>query len=368
MRLRRLHKQITGWLGRKFRRNQTRSGPRRGPRIHVILLDGTMSSLREGQETNVGLIYKLLCDSPGDLSIYYEPGVQFPDWRAAWAVITGKGINRQIRRAYGYLASRYRPGDKIFLFGYSRGAYAVRSLAGMIDRVGLLNARNAVERNITLAYRHYETAPDSEAARAFRAAYCHDSADIEMIGAFDTVKALGLRLPIVWRLSETRHAFHNHHLGPAILHGYHALAYDEMRSAYAPVLWDVPEGWTGRIEQVWFRGNHGDVGGQIGGCDAARPLANIPLTWILSKAESCGLPLEPDWRDAYPTDVNAPSVGTWVGWSKLFLIRAPRKKLKDGSERVHETLQTHIEGRSRPLNRLMQFPRNVGQVLRRRAG
>lgn len=368
MRLRRLHKQITGWLGRKFRRNQTRSGPRRGPRIHVILLDGTMSSLREGHETNVGLIYKLLCDSPGDLSIYYEPGVQFPDWRAAWAVVTGKGINRQIRRAYGYLASRYRPGDKIFLFGYSRGGYAVRSLAGMIDRMGLLTARHAVERNITLAYRHYECAPDSDAAQAFRKAYCHDDTHIEMVGVFDTVKALGVRLPIVWRLSETRHAFHNHHLGHAVRHGFHALAYDEMRSAYAPVLWDVPEGWNGRIEQMWFRGNHGDVGGQIGGISEARPLSNIPLVWMLDKAESCGLSMRPNWRENYPTDINAPSIGTWVGWSKLFLLRAPRRKMRDGSERLHETLQSHLESRSRKFARLLEATRNASHAWRKRHG
>ena len=93
MRLKRLHKQVTGWLARKLRFRQTRTGPRRGQRIHVILLDGTMSSLREGTETNIGQIYKLLCEAPGDLSIYYEPGVQFPDWRAAWSVLTGKGIN-----------------------------------------------------------------------------------------------------------------------------------------------------------------------------------------------------------------------------------------------------------------------------------
>lgn len=67
----------------------------------------------------------------------------------------GPGINRQIRRAYGYLASRYRPGDRIFLFGYSRGAFAVRSLAGIMDRVGLLRADQATERNVQLAYRHY---------------------------------------------------------------------------------------------------------------------------------------------------------------------------------------------------------------------
>lgn len=368
MRLRRLHRQITGWLRRTFRRNQTLSGPRRGPRIHVIILDGTMSSLRDECETNAGLIYKLLCDSPDDLSIYYEPGVQFPDWRAAWAVMTGKGINRQIRRAYGFLASRYRPGDRIFLFGYSRGAYAVRSLAGMIDRIGLLTARHAVERNITLAYRHYETAPDSDAARDFRRAYCHAEAPIDAVGVFDTVKALGLRLPLIWRLSETRHAFHNHQLGPSVQHGFHALAHDETRVAYAPVLWDLPEEWSERVEQVWFRGNHGDIGGQLGGNLRARPLSNIPLVWMLERAETCGLTLPGEWRARFPTDITAPSIGTWSGWGKLFWLRTPRRRMRDASERLHPSLQAHLETHPGRTAMIADAARGMKHAMRRHVG
>ncbi|MCJ7872594.1 DUF2235 domain-containing protein [Phaeobacter sp. J2-8] len=366
MRLRRLHKQVAGWLARKLRFKQTRTGPRRGQRTHVILLDGTMSSLRDGQETNIGLIYKLLCDAPGDLSLYYEPGVQFPDWRAAYAVMTGKGINRQIRRAYGYLASRYRPGDRIFLIGYSRGAYAVRSLAGLIDRVGLVTARHSLERNVSQAWRHYETAPESDTARAFRAAYCHDTAPIEMVGVFDTVKALGLRFPVFWRMSGDRHAFHNHHLGATVRHGFHALAYDERRAAYAPVLWTVPEGWTGGVEQIWFRGSHGDIGGQLGGFEAARPLSNIPLVWMLGKAEGCGLMLPDGWRARFPTDPNAPSTGGWRGWSKLFVFRTGRRRMTDPSERLHPTLQDHLDRAEGNFARLMAVSREMTSAVMRR--
>ena len=104
-------------------------------------------------------------------------------------VIQGRGLNRQIRRAYGFLASRYRPGDRIFLFGYSRGAYAVRSLAGVIDRIGLVR-QDATERNVTLAYRHYRRRPTAPAP----APSCCRSAMrtlVEMVGVWDTVKALG---------------------------------------------------------------------------------------------------------------------------------------------------------------------------------
>ncbi len=101
--------------------------------------------------------------------VRYEPGIQWRDWKGTLDVIEGRGINRQIRRVYGLLASRYRPGDRIWLFGYSRGAYAVRALAGLIDRVGLLRAEAATERNITLAYRHYRADPDGYRGAAVRA-------------------------------------------------------------------------------------------------------------------------------------------------------------------------------------------------------
>ncbi|WP_371228699.1 DUF2235 domain-containing protein [Roseovarius sp. 2305UL8-3] len=326
-----------------FGRQEAHSPPAlgRGPVDHVIILDGTMSSLNPGDESNAGLTYKLLCShNSAALSLYYEAGVQWRDWRSTPDVLMGRGINRQIRRAYGYLASRYRAGDRIFLLGYSRGAYAVRSLAGMIDGVGLLKRAHATERNIIQAYRHYQCGQGRLAARDFARAYCHDSAPIEMVGVWDSVKALGLRLPLLWRVSEPAHAFHSHQLGPTIRHGFHALALDETRAAFEPVLWDCPPGHTGRVDQVWFRGTHGDIGGQLSGFHAARPLANIPLVWMLERAAECGLSLPEDWKAQFPTDPTAPSVSTWRYWGKLFLIRKARKPGQTRSERLHPTVQT----------------------------
>lgn len=297
-----------------------------------------MSSLDAGYETNAGRAYKLAREMGSDISIYYEPGLQWQDWRSALAVLMGRGINRQIRRAYGYLASRYHPGDRIFLMGYSRGAYAVRSLAGVIDRVGLLRSDCATERNIRTIYRHYEGNPDGEAARIVARSQCHESVALEMIGVWDTVKSLGINAPVLWRLSEKRHAFHNHALSPIVKNGFHALAHDENRAVYKPVLWSCPSGWEGRAEQVWFPGSHGDVGGQLGGFEAARPLANIPLVWMLDRAETCGLPLPTGWRDRFELDGAAPSVGTWRGWGRMFVTRRARQVGLDRSERLHESV------------------------------
>ncbi len=333
--LSRLTKKVLGWLGRPLRSEHSAETRHREPISHVIILDGTMSTLESGRETHAGMTYRLACEMGSQVSVFYEAGVQWESWKTTLDVLMGRGINRQIRRAYGYLASRYKPGDRIFFIGYSRGAYGVRSLAGVIDMIGLLKAEHATERNIKQAYRHYECNSGGEAAAVFRRKFCHEELAIEMVGVWDTVKALGLRLPLLWRWAEERHAFHNHQLGPSTRHGYHALALDETREVFEPVLWDCTPGFKGHVEQVWFRGTHGDVGGQLGGFEEARPLGNIPLIWMLDKAERHGLPLPADWRTRFPTDPNASSVGTWRGWGKIFLLRGHRKVGRDRSEHLH---------------------------------
>ncbi len=336
-------------FGRLWRRPDADFGPVRGPQTHLIILDGTMSTLKPGCETNAGLAYRVAQDMGSQISIYYEPGLQWNDWRSIRDVAEGRGINRQIRRAYGYLASRYRAGDRIFLMGYSRGAYAVRSLAGIIESVGLLTREQATERNIRQAYRLYECQTDNGTVKAFSEAHCRPEVPIEMIGVWDTVKSLGINAPVLWRLSVARHSFHSHALGASVKRGYHALARDETRVVYRPVLWETDPLRPAQIEQVWFRGSHGDVGGQLGGREVTRPLSNIPLVWILDRAEASGLPLPKGWRDRFEEDVTAPSMGTWAGWGKMFVTRRKRIVGQDPSERLHETIAPDAEenGRAR---------------------
>ena len=308
------------------------------PVDHIVIMDGTLSSLAEGCETNAGLAFKLLGEKKKGRTIHYEPGIQWDGWRTTGHVLTGLGINRMIQRSYGALASRYRPGDRIFLLGYSRGAYAVRSLAGIIDRVGLLQSQYATPRALREIYRHYRQSPDSAAAKAFAKQYCHEAVQIEMVGVFDTVKALGLRAPVIWRLTEPKHAFHNHHLGNSIRNGFHALAMDETRNAYAPVLWRCPKDFPGQMEQMWFRGSHGDVGGQLSGFESARGLSNIPLVWMMQKLSACGLDLPAGWITRFPRNDGAPSVGSWRGWGKFFWSRSRRQIGLDVSEKIHSSV------------------------------
>lgn len=327
-------RDLLGFFRRTERKVQQHS---REPVDHVVLLDGTMSSLDEGEETNVGLIYKLLDEAAADsrIALLYEAGNQWEDWSKTMDIIEGRGINRQIRRVYGWLATRYRPGDRIFLIGFSRGAYAVRSLAGVIGEVGLLTREHASERMVREAYRHYQEGTSAETCRAFRQAYCRDHTEIEMIGAFDTVKSLGFRAPFVVRWAEVKHAFHNAELGAHVIRGFHALALDETREAFAPVLWSCPPGHEGEVEQMWFKGSHGDVGGQLTGKYEARPLSNIPLVWMVEKLDACGLPLPHGWRARFPVDPDCEGVGNWRGWGKYFLARRKRVVGLDPSERIH---------------------------------
>ncbi len=337
----RFRDKLLRWLGKAPRSEHSVPARGKGPVYHVIILDGTMSTMVPGWETNAGMTYRLLQEVGYPLSLYYEAGVQFRRWREAPDVLMGRGINRQIRRAYGYLASRYRPGDKIFLIGYSRGAFAVRSLAGVIESVGLLKSECATVRNVRQAYRLYQSESLPPEAADFSRLYCHDKVEVEMIGAWDTVKALGVRLPFIWQFFEQKHNFHSHHLSASVKNAFHALALDETRQVFEPVLWETSPEREGRIVQMWFRGAHGDIGGMLGDYMPARLLSNIPLIWVLGRAEECGLPMPKNWTVRFPTDADAPSVGTWRSWGKMFLIRSKRKIGSDASEQIHPTAAEH---------------------------
>jgi uncharacterized protein (DUF2235 family) len=326
--------RLRGWLTRAAWRQPV---PPPAARIHVICLDGTMSSMETGFETNVGLIWQLLQEVP-DLSLFYEPGIQWQGWRRGVEVMAGVGINRQIRRAYIYLAQNYHAGDRIYLVGYSRGAYAVRALAGWIERIGLLHKLEATDAMVCKAYNHYHNDPTSAAARAFGQTYCYPKTEIEAVGVFDTVQALGVRLPVLWRFAPKVEVFRSNMPGIAVRHGFHALALDERRMAYAPTLWDVPAHRTDDIRQVWFRGTHGDIGGHLSGLEAARPLSNIPLVWMLQQLHACGLPLPDGWPARFPQDGTAPSVGMNRGFGRMFLLRRARVTGADGSQALHPSV------------------------------
>lgn len=321
--------------------------PERAPRTHVFIIDGTMSRIDDGRETSAGLLYKLLTERGARLeqTVGYHPGIQWGGLRKWLNVAAGLTINQSIEAGYATLASRYAPGDRIMLFGYSRGAYAARSLAGFIGRIGLLRARHATQRRVHRAFRYYEARHPSDAARRFSANHCHVGVRVELIGVWDTVAALGLPYPGLSRLAPLATEFHDHHLGDHVAHAYQALASDETRNAYAPLPWAGVPGWPGVLEQAWFPGAHMDVGGMLGDFPAARPLSHAPFRWILGKAEDCGLILPEGWQDRFEVDLSVPAHGTWRGRARWFLSRSSRIAGQCQSEFSHPSVAERMDAR-----------------------
>ncbi|MCZ6770598.1 MAG: DUF2235 domain-containing protein, partial [Proteobacteria bacterium] len=144
------------------------------------------------------------------------------------------------------------------------------------------------------------------------------------------------------RLAQMATGFHDHALGPHIERGYHALAIDEDRTAFTPILWRSSDNWEGRLEQAWFPGAHGDVGGDIGSIAEARPLANIPLNWMLLRAARHGLVLPEDRAARFPEDPAAVQIGNRSGIARLFLLRRPRATGGGDGETIHLSIRDRM--------------------------
>jgi len=311
----------------------------------VVLMDGTFASLTEGQGSSIARIHAMLSGgfgaTPAPVQIHYAPGQQWAAWRTLPQLVSGHSLDHNIRDAYRWLARHWRPGNPLYLFGYSRGGIGVSALADMIDRIGLLRPEHASERNLGAAWESWRNRNGAPPAPDL----CHECVPIRMVGLLDTVMSLGVRMPFLWTVSEPDFDYAKGRLAPNVERGAHALALDETREAFAPVLWTCARGSD--VEQMWFRGCHADIGGQLGGCEYARPLANLPLVWLMSCAEEAGLPLPEGWRRHHPCDHAAPQLGSWHSWGKAFLMRRPRHAGRDLSEHMHPSVPRPYDGPAR---------------------
>jgi uncharacterized protein (DUF2235 family) len=200
-----------------------------------------------------------------------------------------------VRRCYRFLAETYEEGDKLFLFGFSRGAYTARSLAGLIRNCGVLRPENVDQVDAAFAFyrdRSSRTHPSGLASQLFRSMYSYDEDDIHFIGVWDTVGALGIPidLPGLKGVAERLWGFHDTQLSSHVRFAYHALAIDEQRAPFRPTLWTGAPAQGQTLEQVWFSGVHSEVGG--GSKDAS--LSDIALLWMVDRARSCGLMVKAD--------------------------------------------------------------------------
>lgn len=284
----------------------------------VLCLDGTDNRVRPGRSTNVLELFRTLdLSDPASQVGYYDPGLGTFSSPAAWTPaaqiasrwagkVAGAGIRQNLAEVYGFLISVYEEGDSIFAFGFSRGAYTARALAGMLELIGILRrgadnlipyvigdyARPDKDRDGKLE-KYWETLREDSkifghrvGSRLNRTSH----APVDFLGLWDTVRAVGtLRGPLYWPYtSQLPHARTVRH----------ALAIDEWRRPFHPLMVKPTDPdhlihTEQRIEQVWFAGVHSDIGGGLAaGRDGTR-LSRVALKWMLDEAIKAGVKVVP---------------------------------------------------------------------------
>ena len=296
----------------------------------VLCLDGTSNTLTGRQrDTNVLRLFEHLAQQPDARRLlYYDAGVGSPDalpttgpldwlsrkWQRAAGLAYGRGIYENVGQAYAFLMARWQPGDEIFLFGFSRGAFTARCVAGMVNLFGVLRPEHEplldllmrvyfspVDGRMQLEVRQkgaqallgLEREPNTERTRQRVADQVRQSfttpeggeAWVHFVGVWDTVASVGLpglsvRISSRATVSDKR-----------VRHARQALALDEHRMPFRPRLYTEPDfgaaGEARSLQQRWFRGAHGDVGGGYAPADSGLP--DEALAWMVDEARACGL-------------------------------------------------------------------------------
>jgi uncharacterized protein (DUF2235 family) len=292
----------------------------------VLLSDGTGNAAGKVWRTNVWRTFQSLELKGSDQIAIYDDGVGTSSFKplAILGGVFGWGLKRNVLNLYKFLCRNYQDGDQIYAFGFSRGAFTIRIVVGLVLNQGLVKFANEAEldkkaRAAFRAYRH-DKYPAWNLQYPFRLAQilldkrfytsCERSVDsIEFVGLWDTVAAYGLPIDEMtrgvndwlWPLELPNKQFNK-----KVLKARHALAIDDERATFHPVLWDEdntntePSGTTRptgqeQLLQVWFTGVHSNVGG--GYPDDS--LANISLAWMMAEAKDAGLVFK-DMPDAEP--------------------------------------------------------------------
>ena len=263
----------------------------------VLLSDGTGNGAAKRHRTNVWRLYHALDTQGGDQIAFYDDGVGSQEF---WLFkilggAFGFGLQRNVVGLYKTLCRTYDSCDQIYLFGFSRGAFTVRMLAGMIEDCGLYKyyvdeddlrkkARGNFQRYHSKYNRGWLTWPIRWLSRRSRSKFGNVMPDIQFIGVWDTVDAYGMPidwLAVVWDWLVYPLRFVDNSLSCKVKRACHALSIDDERQTFHPLLWKEPGQCPGRVKQVWFAGVHSDVGGGY----ARHELALVTLDWMISEVE-----------------------------------------------------------------------------------
>ena len=244
----------------------------------ALFLDGTWQS--KSQNSNVYKMYKLCTDD--SIIKYYDGGVGSTKslWDKFSGGVFGSGVQTNIIEAYDFLKQHHEEGDEIFVYGFSRGAFTARSLVGFLDLVGLSGKHSKLStKKLFNLYkeRNYDVISNLIVWEMT------EHVKVQMIGAFDTVKSIGSPLNIGGINKKWK--FHNSSLCENTKNAFHAIAINERRDNFKPVLW-TEKNDVQVVAQRYFAGDHCDIGGGHEGDDMAS-LAS--LNWMIKKSIECGL-------------------------------------------------------------------------------
>jgi uncharacterized protein (DUF2235 family) len=336
----------------------------------AVFLDGTFNAVDDN--TNVWRLKSICapksqdgCEQPA----YYARGVN-----GFWGGTIGKGLDDLIKGGYEWLIDQYEAGDELFIFGFSRGAYAARSLAGLITKCGLLKSGGALGvKQLYARYRHsdadtiwhlWETRDSGKDLEERLLLKYSQRVPIKVVAVWDTVGALGLPFGNIPGISRSSFGWLHTGLRVPIENAYHAMAIDEHRRAFSPTLWTVrkpkdpnaiaPTPRTlASVEQRWFVGAHANVGGGY----PSDLLAQIPLRWMMKKASSHGLAFKNDVEldgDALKADICDSyrefmyGLYSKLSWRYYRPIGQPPQQDNDGTHsNVNETIDASVFDRYR---------------------
>lgn len=312
------------------------------PRRLVILLDGTWNhpdqqdrgKTKPSNVTKLARAVKPIAVDGHSQIAYYDDGVG-TSWGLDRVVGGGLGVGlaKNIREAARFLVYNYNSGDEIYLFGFSRGAYTARSLAGFIDRFGILAKQDAYY--LQVAYRLYERRADAASVGVFLSNKISRRPRIQFIGVWDTVGSIGLPTRLFHAVTFHRWDYHDVSLVPTIRNAAHALAIDEQRKPFRPTLWTEKPRDDQVLEQRWFAGVHANIGGGY----AKDGLANCALHWIARRAASAGLDIDNDFLMPYRAFWGHELRPSYKGFYRL-LGAAPREigTTTNGSETIDRSV------------------------------
>lgn len=324
---------------------------------------------------------------------WYDSGTEIPWFHRFRAGSFGYGVDQSILHAYAYLAATYEPGDDLFVYGFSRGAYTARSLAGLLSIAGLPSAsvfNTELVKRIREVASHPSTStttpsaltrylsemildPSSQALddayRLYRKSHGDIHAEmpplsrrrgtqevsITLLGLWETVGPLGIPTNVLKWLNDHRYNFHDTELSSNVKQAYHALAIDEHRADHNATLWTSPPRPGQTIEQRWFAGAHGDLGGTY----PERDLADFALAWLQRHSIETGLAIETRAVPRNPSALSPihDSFSECLGrFRKWFHSRFYRPVMQTGTDT--ETLDNSVH--SRLLQAPYYRPQNEG--------